>query len=77
MARRSNEPHQQHYDRDRSRERNRGERLINRVNPSRQVATRSEKLAVTSVALITIAAILIWLWLCELALVKPPPVGAA
>jgi transposase len=37
------------------------ERLINRLKPFRRVATRSEQLAVTSLAIVTIAAIRIWL----------------
>ena len=36
-------------------------RLINELTPFRRVATRSEQLAVTSLAIVTLAAILIWL----------------
>jgi transposase len=61
IARRSNEPHQKHFDRERYRERNRIERLINRLKQARRVATRYEKLAVNYLAMVTIAAILIWL----------------
>jgi transposase len=61
IARRSNEPQQKHFDRERSRERNRVERLINRLKQYRRVATRYEKLAVNYLAMVTIAAILIWL----------------
>jgi transposase len=61
IARRSNEPQQKPFDRECSRERNRVERLINRLNQHRRVATRYEKLAVNYLAMVTIAAILIWL----------------
>jgi transposase len=61
IARRSNEPQQQHFDHERYRERNRVERLINRLKQARRVATRYEKLAVNYLAMVTIAAILIWL----------------
>ena len=60
IARRQDEPQQQDFDRERSRARNQVERLINRLKPSRRVATRYEKLAATSLAMGTIAAILIW-----------------
>lgn len=50
-----------HFDREAYRERNRVERLINRLKQYRAIATRYEKLAVTYHALLTIAAILIWL----------------
>jgi transposase len=43
------------------RERNRVERCINRLKQFRRVATRYEKLAVNYLAMITIAAILLWL----------------
>jgi transposase len=61
IARRSNEPPQQHFARERERDRNRVERLINRLQQYRRVATRYEKLAVNYLAMVTIAAILIWL----------------
>lgn len=61
IARRSNEPQQKHFDRERYRDRNRVERLINRLKQYRRVATRYEKLAVNYLAMVTIAAILIWL----------------
>jgi transposase len=61
IARRSNEPSQKRFDRERYRERNRVERLINRLKQARRVATRYEKLAVNYLAMVTIAAILIWL----------------
>jgi transposase len=37
------------------------ERLINRLKQFRRVATRYEKLAVSYVAMVTIAAVLMWL----------------
>jgi transposase len=43
------------------RERNRVERFFNRLKQSRRVATRYEKRAVNYLAMITLAAILIWL----------------
>ena len=49
------------FDRAASRERNRVERLINRLKQFRRVATRYEKLAVSYLALVTIAAVLMWL----------------
>jgi transposase len=55
------EPPQRHFDRELYRERNRVERGINRLKPYRRVATRYEKLAVNYLAMVTIAAILIWL----------------
>jgi transposase len=61
IARRKDEPQQRHFDRERYRARNRVERLINRLKQYRRVATRYEKLAATYLAMVTIAAILIWL----------------
>ena len=49
------------FDREAYRERNRVERLINRLKQHRAIATRYEKLAVTYHALLTIACILLWL----------------
>ena len=49
------------FDRELYRERNRVERLINRLKRYRRIATRYEKLAVNFLAMVTIAAILIWL----------------
>lgn len=60
IARRSNEPPQRHVDRERYRARNLVERLINRIKPFRRVATRYEKLAVNYLAMVTMAAIIIW-----------------
>jgi transposase len=56
-----NERRYGHFDRAAYRERNRVERLINRLKQFRRVATRYEKRAVTYLALVVIAAI--WLWL--------------
>lgn len=49
------------FDRAAYRERNRIERLINRLKQHRAIATRYEKLQETYHALLTIAAILLWL----------------
>ncbi len=57
----SNERRQPRFDRELYRERNQVERLINRLKQCRRIATRYEKLAVTFLAMVTIAAILIWL----------------
>lgn len=49
------------FDRAAYRERNRVERLINRLKQHRAIATRYEKLEVSYHALLTIACILLWL----------------
>ena len=49
------------FDRAAYRERNRIERLINRLKQHRAIATRYEKLEVSYHALLTIACILLWL----------------
>lgn len=49
------------FDRAADRERHRIERTINRLKHHRAIATRSEKLAETDHALVTIAAILLWI----------------
>jgi|SRR5215210_917228 len=49
------------FDREAYRERNRVERLINRLKQHRAIATRYEKLEVTYHALLTLACILLWL----------------
>lgn len=56
-----NERRQPTFDRELYRERNKVERCINRLKAFRRVATRYEKLAVNFLAMVTIAAILIWL----------------
>lgn len=57
----ANERRQPGFDRELYRERNRVERCINQLKQFRRVATRYEKLAVTYLAMVTIAAILLWL----------------
>jgi Transposase DDE domain len=44
------------------RERNRVERLVNRFKQFRRVATRYEKRGVNYLAMVTLAAITVWLW---------------
>lgn len=43
------------------RERNRSERLVNRVTQSRRVATRYEKRTAHCLAILSLAAVLLWL----------------
>ena len=50
------------FDREAYAERNRVERLINRLKQFRRVATRYEKLAANYLAMLTLAATLLWLW---------------
>jgi transposase len=57
----SNERPDPAFDRDADRERNRVERLINRLKQFRRIATRYEKRAANYRAMITIAAIFLWL----------------
>jgi transposase len=57
----SNERRLPRFDRALYRERNKVERCINRLKQFRRVATRYEKLAVNYLAMVTIAAILLWL----------------
>jgi transposase len=61
IPRRSNERPQRAFDRERYRERNRVERLINRLKQFRRVATRYEKLADQYLGMVTLAAILLWI----------------
>lgn len=61
IPRKRNERHRGPFDRAIYRRRNRVERLINRLKQFRRVATRYEKRAVNYCAMLTIAAILLWL----------------
>ncbi len=61
IPKKRDEQPQRIFDRELYRERNRVERCINRLKQYRRVATRYEKLAVNYLAMVTIAAILIWL----------------
>ncbi len=61
IPRKANERPQRHFDRPLYRERNRVERLINRLKQFRRVATRYEKLAANYLAMVTLAALLLWL----------------
>ena len=61
IARRANEPQQRAFDRERYRDRNRVERLINRLKQFRRVATRYEKLSEQYLGMVTLAAILLWM----------------
>jgi transposase len=59
--RRVNERHQPAFDRERYRARNRVERLINRLKQFRCGATPYEKLSEQNMAMVTLAAIALWL----------------
>lgn len=61
IPRRANAPQQRTFDRETYRERNRIERLLNRLKQNRAIATRYDKLAVSYHAMLTFACILIWL----------------
>ena len=61
IAHRSNEKRTEPFDRAAYRERNRVERLINQLKQFRRVATRYEKRGENYLAMVTIAAILLWL----------------
>ena len=63
IPRRSTEPPQPTFDRATYRERNRVERLFNRLKQHRAIATRYDKLAAHYAALLVLASILLWLWL--------------
>ena len=60
IPRKVNERRTGRFDRTADRERNRVERLINRLKQFRRVATRYEKLAISYLAMVTLAAILLW-----------------
>jgi transposase len=57
----ANEIPDQRFDREAYRERNVVERLINRLKQHRRIATRYEKRAANYLAMLTLAAILLWL----------------
>ena len=61
IPKRKNAKHKPRFNRGLYRERNHIERLINRLKQFRRVATRYEKRAENYSAMLTIAAILIWL----------------
>ena len=61
IARRVNEPRQRDCDRKRYRDRNLVERLINQLKHFRRVTTRYEKLAENYLAMVTLAAIALWM----------------
>ncbi len=61
IPRRRNERRAGRFDRAAYRERNRAERLINRLKQHRAIATRYEKLEGSYHALVTIACLLLWL----------------
>lgn len=62
IPRRANESRQGTcFDRAAYRERNRVERTLNRLKHYRRIATRYEKRAVNYLAMLTIAAIMLWL----------------
>ena len=57
----SNQRRQPRFDREAYRQRNRIERLINRLKQFRRIATRYEKRAVNYLAMVTLGMILLWL----------------
>ena len=57
----SNEPRDPAFDREAYRERNRVERLINRLKQFRRIATRYEKRAINYLAMLIIGMSLLWL----------------
>lgn len=61
IPRRSSEQHRGKFDREVYRERNQVERTINRLKQFRRIATRYEKRADHYLAMLTIAALLLWL----------------
>lgn len=61
IPRRSNERHQGKFDKATYCQPNRVERTINRLKQFRRVATRYEKRAENYLAMLTVAAILLWL----------------
>lgn len=61
IPRRSNQPKSGPFDRATYRKRNRVERLINRLKRFRRIATRYDKLAASYLAMLQLAAILLWI----------------
>jgi transposase len=61
IPRQSHQRQREPFDKQRYRQRNRVERLINSLKGFRRVATRYEKLSDNYLAMVTIAAIMIWL----------------
>jgi transposase len=61
IPKRSNEKRRERFNRGLYRERNRVERLMNRLKQYRRVATRYEKCAVNYLAMLMIGAIRLWL----------------
>lgn len=61
IAHRANEPQQRDFDRERYRERNRVEWLIDRLKQFRRAATHYEKLAANYLAMVRLAALTLWL----------------
>lgn len=61
IPRRSNEKHRGRFDREAYKRRNRVERCINKLKQNRRIATRYEKYAVNYLAMLTLAAIMLWL----------------
>ena len=62
------EKRKRRFDHEIYKERNRVERLVARLKLFRRAATRYEKTAESHLAMLTLAAILLWLWICEQAL---------
>lgn len=58
---RSNQPRHPSFDKEIYRQRNKVERLINRLKQFRRIATRYEKRAANYAAMLTLAMILLWL----------------
>jgi transposase len=65
IPRRKDECRKGRFDRDTYRQRNKVERLFNRLKQFRRVATRYEKRAATYLAMVTLASILVWLRFAE------------
>lgn len=61
IPRKANEKHRGRFDAPAYRQRTVGERLFNRLKPFRRVATRYEKRGQNYLAMVTLAAILLWL----------------